>query len=136
MYATRDGALRPRQSRFPEFVRGAAGVNTSVTEWYRWADAWAHGRILPQAELDLLWEPAELASGGRVGIAPGTSYGCGVMVGTRPGQRSAGHSGGGNAAFRYYIDEDLLIVVATNGQTDEDALVDRIAKAARSMQSK
>lgn len=133
MYETRDGALRPRQSRFPEFVRGAAGVNTSVEEWYRWADAWAHARVLPQSDLDLLWQPAELVSGARVSLAPSTSYGCGVMVDTRAGQRSVGHSGGGNAAFRYFIDEDLLIVFATNGKTEEDALVDKIAQAARSM---
>lgn len=136
MYETRDGALRPRQSHFPEFVRGAAGVNTSVEDWYRWADAWAHARLLPQTDLDLLWQPADLASGAHVSLAPDTSYGCGVMVDTRAGHRSVGHSGGGNAAFRYFIDEDMLIVMATNGKTEEDALVDKIAKAAREMQAK
>jgi CubicO group peptidase (beta-lactamase class C family) len=136
MYESRDGALRPRQSRFPDFVRGAAGVNTSVEEWYRWADAWAHARLLPRAELELLWQPAELASGALVSLAPNTSYGCGVMVDTRASHRSVGHSGGGNAAFRYFIDEDLLIVMATNGKTEEDALVDRIAAATRKLQEK
>ncbi|NOT29967.1 MAG: beta-lactamase family protein, partial [Planctomycetes bacterium] len=133
MYERRDGALRPRQSHFPEFVRGAAGVNTSVEEWYRWADAWAHARVLPQPDLDLLWQPAELVSGAQVSLAANTSYGCGVIVDTRAGQRSVGHSGGGNAAFRYFIDEDLLIVLATNGKTEEDALVEKIAEAAREM---
>lgn len=136
MYEPRDGALHPRQSHFPEFVHGAAGVNTSVEEWYRWADAWAHGRLLPPAELELLWQPAELASGARVSLGSNTSYGCGVMVVTRGGQRSVGHSGGGNAAFRYYLDEDLLIVVATNGKTEEDALVEQLAVAARELQAK
>lgn len=136
MYEPRDGALRPRQSHFPEFMRGAAGVNTSVEEWYRWADAWAHGRLLSPSELELLWQPAELASGARVSLGPNTSYGCGVMVETRAGQRSVGHSGGGNAAFRYYLDEDLLIVMATNGKTEEDALVTKLAAAAREMQAK
>lgn len=136
MYEMRDGALRPRQSRFPEFVRGAAGVNTSVEEWYRWADAWAHAKLLPQSDLELLWQPAELSSGAQVSLAPGTSYGCGVMVETRAGQRSVGHSGGGNAAFRYFIEEDLLIVLATNGKTDEDSLVEKIADAARALREK
>jgi CubicO group peptidase (beta-lactamase class C family) len=136
MYETRDGALRPRQMRYPEFMRAAAGVNTSVEEWYRWADAWAHARLLPQSDLDLLWQPAELASGGLVSLGPDTSYGCGVMVETRAGRRSVGHSGGGNAAFRYYLDEDLLIVMATNGKTEEDALVEKIAEAARTLQSR
>jgi len=136
MYELSDGALRPRQSHFPAFVRGAAGVNTSVEEWYRWADAWAHAKLLPQADLEVLWAPAELASGARVSLGSDTSYGCGVMVETRAGHRSVGHSGGGNAAFRYFIDEDLLVVMATNGKTQEDALVDRIAEAARTMPAK
>lgn len=131
MYETVDGVLRPRLSHFPEFMRGAAGVNTSVEEWYRWADAWAHGKLLPQADLDALWQPAELASGARVSLGGDTSYACGVMVETRAGRRSVGHSGGGNAAFRYFLDEDMVIVMATNGKTNEDGLVDKIAKAAR-----
>jgi len=91
---------------------------------------------LVKAGLELLWQPATLTSGAQVSLAPNTSYGCGLMLDTRPGQRSAGHSGGGNAAFRYYLDEDMLIVMATNGKTQEDALVDRIARAAREMQPK
>lgn len=136
MYEPRDGALRPRQSRFPEFMRGAAGVNTSAEEWYRWADAWAHAKLLPRSDLELLWQSAELASGAPVSLAPSTSYGCGVMVDTRSGQRSVGHSGGGNAAFRYFLDEDMLIVMATNGKTEEDGFVYEIAMAARAMQTK
>ena len=136
MYERRDGAWHARQSHFPPFMRGAAGVNTSVEDWYRWADAWAHAKLLPQADLDVLWAPAELASGARVSLGSDTSYGCGVMVGTRAGQRSVGHSGGGNAAFRYFIDEDLLVVMATNGQTQEDALLERIAEAARTIPAK
>ena len=71
-------------------------------------------------------------------FAAGTrwSYNQRVMVETRAGQRSVGHSGGGNAAFRYFIDEDMLIVMTTNGKTEEDALVDRIAAAARELQAK
>lgn len=136
MYERREGCLRPRQSRFPEFMRGAAGLNTSAEDWYRWADAWAHGRILDRAELELGWQPAELASGVPVSLAPGLSYGFGVAVGTQAGRRSVGHSGGGNAAFRYFLDEDLLVVLLTNGKTEEDALVDRIAAAARTMTGK
>jgi len=49
MYEFRDGVLAQRRMHYPEFVRGAAGVNTSVDEWYRWVDAWAHGRFLPPA---------------------------------------------------------------------------------------
>jgi CubicO group peptidase (beta-lactamase class C family) len=136
MYAHEDGALRPRQSRFPAFVRAAAGVNTSVEEWYRWADAWAHGRVLPQAQLEELWRPAELASGAPVRLGTTASYGCGVALDTRDGRRSAGHSGGGNAAFRYFIDEDMLVVLASNGTTDPDALVERVAAAVRSESAK
>ena len=133
MYERRDGALRPRQSRFPVFMRGAAGLNTNVEEWYRWADAWAHGRILPREELEAGWQPAVLASGATASLGPGLSYGLGVMVETGPGRRSVGHSGGGNAAFRYFLDDDLLVVLTTNGTTAEDALLARIAAAARTM---
>jgi len=131
-YEHRDGVLRPRRSRFPTFLRAAAGVNTSAVEWYRWADAWAHGRILPRERLEELWSPAALASGARVSLGATTSYGCGVALDVRAGHRSAGHSGGGTAAFRYYIDEDLLVVLLTNGTTDADALVERVVAAVRS----
>jgi len=136
MYERRDGVLRPRQSRFPGFVRAAAGVNASVEDWYRWADAWAHGRVLPRAQLERQWAPAELASGARVSLGGTGSYGCGLALDTRAGRRSAGHSGGGNAAFCYFLDEDLLIVLATNGTTDPDALIGRIAALVRAMPAK
>jgi CubicO group peptidase (beta-lactamase class C family) len=136
MYERRDGVLRPRESRFPDFVRAAAGVNTTVVEWYRFADAWAHGRILPLAQLAELWRPAELASGAPVSLGTTASYGCGVALDMRNGRRSAGHSGGGNAVFRYFIDEDMLVVLASNGTTDPDALVERIAAAVRSESAK
>src|SRR5262249_25927029 len=96
MYEWQGGALHPRQGHFPEFVHGAAGVNISMEDWYRWADAWAHARLLPQSDLDAIWKPAELASGTRVSLGTNSSYGCGVMVETASGKRSAGHSGGGN----------------------------------------
>jgi hypothetical protein len=54
-----------------------------------------------------------------------------VAVDVSSGRRSAGHSGGGTAAFRYYIDEDMLIVLLTNGTTDADELVERVAAAVR-----
>jgi CubicO group peptidase (beta-lactamase class C family) len=136
MYTREEGVLRPRESRFPDFVRAAAGVNTNVVEWYRWADAWAHGRILPPEQLEELWKPAELASGALVSLGTTGSYGCGVALDTRAGRRSAGHSGGGNAAFRYFIDEDLLVVLACNGTTDPDALVERIAAVVRTERGK
>jgi CubicO group peptidase (beta-lactamase class C family) len=132
MYEGQVGALVPRQSHFPEFVRGAAGLNTSAEEWYRWVDSWAHARLIPQADLDQLWAPAQLASGASVSLGTNASYGCGVFVSTRPGHRSVGHSGGGNAAFRYFVDEDLVVVMLTNGKTGEDAFLERIAAAARS----
>lgn len=131
MYDTHGEAPVPRSMRYPDFLRGAAGLNTSVEDWYRWADAWAHARILPREDLETLWAPAELASGRPVSLSTDTSYGCGVQLGTRSGQRSAGHSGGGCAAFRYFIDEDMLIVFATNGTLQEDAFVERIARAVR-----
>jgi CubicO group peptidase (beta-lactamase class C family) len=132
MYERRDGVLHPRRSRFHDFMRAAAGVNTSALEWYRWADAWAHGRILPREKLEELWSPAQLASGSAVKLGGTSSYGCGVALDVRAGHRSAGHSGGGTAAFCYFIDEDLLVVLLTNGTTDTDGLVERVAAAARS----
>lgn len=101
MYELQEGRLRPRRSLFPEFARGAAGVNTSVIDWYRWSDAWAHARIIPQEELELMWTPTELTLDRTVSIGPGRSYGCGVMVGVHLGKRSVGHSGGGSASFRF-----------------------------------
>ena len=127
MYEYDSGVMRPRQSRFPEFVRGAAGINTTAGDLYLWADAWAHGRVLAPFELDRQWSPARLASGETVRLGKTMSYGCGLLIDTTEGRRSVGHSGGGNAAFRYFLDGDLLVVVLTNGKTNPDSLLESIA---------
>ena len=85
-------------------------------------------------------EPLARGAGGRLAtgrarlrpasfLASGVSYGLGVMVDTRPGQRSIEHSGGGNAAFRYDLDDDLLIVMAASGGVGREVRHDRTMEA-------
>jgi len=92
--------------------------------------------VLEEGELERLWAPAELASGAQLSLGPNASYGCGVIVTTGAGRRSVGHSGGGNAAFRDFVEEDLLVVMLTSGKTDEDAFIERTAAAARKRREK
>lgn len=44
------------------------------------------------------------------------------------GHRSVGHSGGNSTAFRYFVDDDVAIVVLHNGYASRDALIDGIAQ--------
>ena len=128
-YEYRDAAMHSSASHFPEFVRGAAGVNTNVTDWYRWVDAWAHGKVISRKALEVLWTPAKLAAGEMVHLGKTMTYGGGLLIDPTEGHRSVGHSGGGTAAFRYFIDDDMIVVVETNGKTNPDKLIEMIAKA-------
>lgn len=118
-----------RQTTFPEFTFGAAGVNTTVTDWSRWFNAALNGRIVRKATFDQMTVPAKLSDGSAVSIAPGVSYGMGFAVFDRGGRRSVGHSGGGTAAFRYFPEQDTVIYLLLNSAGNADALLDAIADA-------
>jgi CubicO group peptidase (beta-lactamase class C family) len=118
-----------RHTRFPDFLYSAAGMNTTVGDWSRWFNAVLDGQWVRKETLETFLRPAVLASGSEVAIAPGVSYGLGFAVFTRDGKRSAGHSGGGTAAFRYYPEQGTTIFLQTNGSTNVDAFLDAIADA-------
>jgi CubicO group peptidase (beta-lactamase class C family) len=124
----KDGKLQVRWVTFPAFLHSAAGINASAPELARWVGALADGRILKPATLDRMWESVKSRDGKTFHPRGGTKgYACGFETNDRSGHRSVGHSGGGAAAFRYFRDDKLIVVVLFNGNTDPDTLLDGIA---------
>jgi CubicO group peptidase (beta-lactamase class C family) len=122
------GKLQTRWVTFPAFLHGAAGINSTAPDLARWLEALAGGRILKPATLDRMWESVKLRDGETFHIGGATKgYACGFATNDRPGHRSVGHSGGGTAAFRYFRDDRLSVVVLLNGSTDPDTFLDGIA---------
>ena len=124
-----DKKWKVRHTRFPEFVYSAAGLNTTPADWSRWFNAVLDGRLIKKETFQTFMSPARLADGSEVAIARGVSYGLGFALFNRDGRHSAGHSGGGTAAFRYFPDLNIVVYLLTNGSTNADAFLDAIADA-------
>ena len=110
--ALNDAAIYP-------WLFSAAGIGTTAEELYRFAEALRTHSILDSASIGEMWTPT-LRNDGKTIIEAGPfrlEYGYGFLVERTPGKRSMGHSGGGNAAFRIFPDDRLIVVVLHNGQT-------------------
>jgi CubicO group peptidase (beta-lactamase class C family) len=127
--ADKAGTLTVRRLDFPPYMRAAAGINTNVVDWSKWLIALTSGSLLKPESKAALWTAVKLNDGSVFRLGKQVGYGGGYVVDDEPGFRSIGHSGGGTAAFRYFIEQKLGVVVLTNGSMDPDALLAGIAKA-------
>jgi CubicO group peptidase (beta-lactamase class C family) len=113
------------------FLYSAGGVNTSASDLLAFAEALRTHRILSERSVEQMWTPVALNDGtSKITVAPNFSieYGYGFLLDSRAGHRSAGHSGGGTAAFRVFPDDRVSVVVLHNGQgPDPDALLMGVA---------
>ena len=128
-YEADDGLLRHRSSLvFPRYVRMAAGLNSNAPDMVRWIRALTRGGLLREDLRREMWTAVELADGSTFRLDGATvGYGMGWVVDDRPGRRAVGHSGGNSSAFRYFLDDDVAIVVLHNGRASPDALIDAVA---------
>ncbi|MEO8449232.1 MAG: serine hydrolase domain-containing protein [Gemmatimonadota bacterium] len=127
--ADKTGKLTVRRVDFPPYVRAAAGINTNVVDWSKWLIALTSGSLLKPESKAELWTAVKLNDGSVFRLGKQMGYGGGYVVDDTPGFRWIGHSGGGTAAFRYFLDQKIGFVVLTNGTMDPDALLAGIAKA-------
>lgn len=124
----KSGVLQPRWVTFPAFLHSAAGINTSAPDLYLWVAALSGGKLLKPATLDKMWETVKLRDGKPYHFRDtAEGYACGFATDDRPGHRSAGHSGGGTAAFRVFRDDGLTVIILMNGSTDPDAVLGGVA---------
>ncbi len=129
-YERGTAGLQTRWVTFPAFLHSAAGVNTSAPDFHRWVEALALGKLVKPASLEMMWETVKLRDGTTFHHGKSSrGYACGFATDDRPGHRSVGHSGGGTAAFRYFRDDRLVVVVLLNGNTDPDEILEGIAAA-------
>ena len=133
------GMCHPGDPRPPDLARGYVlqdGRLEAVEDpcWFRgtprdlalWVDALFNGRVLGDAALDDMLEPAVLADGRVV------DYGLGVALRPHRGVRRYSHTGhvdGFAASFGYYPDSGVAIAVAANSESlfDPDGLEMAIA---------
>lgn len=113
---------------FPEYVRTAAGINTTVDDFAKWIIALNRDKLVKPSTRDQMWEAIKLNDGSTFRLDKKTiGYGAGWTVNDFPGHKSVGHSGGGTTAFAYFIEDKLAIIVLGNGRTNPDALLNGIA---------
>jgi CubicO group peptidase (beta-lactamase class C family) len=113
---------------FDEFLRAAAGINTTLVDWTRWLVAVTERRLLGRQAWDELLTPVTLRDGSVFRIPRiEWAYGHGFVIADRAKQPWIGHSGGGRAAFRVYPGLRLGVLVMTNTATDPDGLADDVA---------
>jgi tetratricopeptide (TPR) repeat protein len=114
----------------PEFVRTAAGINTTAEEMARWIIALQQGELLKtKTSLATLWTPAVLNNGSPGGfgrLLNGYALGWPTMI--RPEHRAVGGIGGGRSAFFVYPDDDRAVVILTNLQgSNPESFIDEVA---------
>lgn len=124
-YPDGQGGLRLREFDFPEYLFSAAGLNSSLEDVVRFLGALDAGTLLAPGSRAELWREAVLADGSR------SSYGLGWDLHDHGGgHRSAGHEGGRLTTLRRYLDDDLSVIVLTNGTSsrfEPDRIATRIA---------
>jgi len=129
-YTEEDGRQQPVQLSHASLPHAAGGLDSSVSDMARWAQALHHGRVVSPALYQEMIQPARLADGST------EPYGFGLRLQEIRGRRALVHggSGGGLDTDSAYIpSEDLFVAVFANSDspaTDPGTLVRRLAALA------
>jgi len=123
---------------YPEYLDAAAGLNSNIADMEQFAAFLTSGKMLPNRELDRMWEPAKNREGQIVDIAKDMDL-TGVLApaaGWFYGDNSGGKyprvfmAGGSATSIMIFPKQHLCIVVLTNLQAKDDPLpiAERMAK--------
>jgi CubicO group peptidase (beta-lactamase class C family) len=117
--------LVPRRLTFPQFLHTAAGVTTNARDLLAFL---AHtGKLLPAPLLEQAWTASKLNDGTTFRLDKNTlGYGLGWVVNDAD-PKFVGHSGGGVAAMSWSPERRIGIVLLTNGQTNIDGMMAKLA---------
>jgi len=108
-------------------LRGNGGIHSTVGDMYRWHLALEGDRILGAQEKEKLLKPYVQEGGGS---HASYAYGWGIVT-TQRKTRLATHNGGNGifeADFRRYLDEDIVIFIASNAEVSGTAVGGRVAR--------
>lgn len=125
----RSAVLLARDEAWPEYLRPAAGVQTTSTDLAKWVIALQKLRLVDQGSLQQLWKPQPLKDGTFHGFsATINGYGLGWPSARRPAHPAITPVGGERAAMFIYPDDDLTVIVLTNLMgASPQTFIDKIA---------
>lgn len=108
--------------RFPDWLFGAAGINISLDAFMDWNQRLDSGKLVTQGGKRAMWQAFEFAN--KFPFA----YGWGIYEVND--FNSFGFTGGGKVGFRKFPEQDLTVIVLTNGykyRFSADEFIERIA---------
>lgn len=114
----------------PRFV-GAGSIVSTVGDLHRWYGALLRGDVLPTAQVDTLFTPVVRL---RANLEEALTW---MLISLPTGtlRQAAGDIGGFNAELRHYVDEDLVVVFASNvrvrGRGYREIIPNYVARMAR-----
>jgi CubicO group peptidase (beta-lactamase class C family) len=125
----RSKTLLPRHEAWPDYLRPAAGVQTTATDLARWTIALQDLKLVDQAGLQQLWKPQPLADGTFHGFSKLIDgYGLGWPSARRAAHPAITPVGGDRAALFIYPDDDLTVIVLANLMgASPQTFIDKIA---------
>lgn len=129
-YTVEDGRVQPVQLAHMSVAHAAGGLQGSVRDMAKWAQALRHGRVVSPALYKEMVRPARLTDGST------RPYGFGLRLGQVRGRTALVHGGAGGGLdtdSAYIPSEDLLVAVFANSDepaTDPSLLTRRLAALA------
>ncbi|MDQ3144807.1 MAG: beta-lactamase family protein [Pseudomonadota bacterium] len=129
-YAREDGRQQAVQLSHMSLAHAAGGLNASVADMARWAQALHHGKVVTPALYQEMIKPARLADGST------EPYGFGLRLREIRGRPALVHGGSGSGLdtdSAYIPSGDLFVAVFANSSdpaSDPSALVRRLAALA------
>lgn len=118
-----------RFEALPEYMRPAAGIQTTSNDLAKWVIALQEGKLVRKSSFEELWSPQRLADGSYGGFSDEINgYALGWPVMRRTVHHAITPVGGERSSMFVYPSDDLTIIVLTDlmGASPQN-FIDRIA---------
>jgi D-alanyl-D-alanine carboxypeptidase len=115
--------------QIPLAMRPSGAFLSNVLDLAKFDAALYTERILKKASLEQMWQPVQKTDTGE-GVVKGTSFGFGWVIAQVNGHRvvmKSGSNTGFRATFVRFVDDNLTIVILTNGEKGQTSLAYEIA---------
>ncbi|WP_394747390.1 serine hydrolase [Spongiimicrobium salis] len=106
-FPNEEGIVAPKMYDIPEYMYGAAGIATTLDQFIAWNNALDHNKLLRVETKAGMWAPFVYQNG--------HDFAHGWGRGSINGELSLGFSGGTIVSLKKYLEQDITVVVLTNG---------------------